>query len=128
LDGELLRLRRILKEDQGDVWARYRYRLECVRSGRTDLAGLEVGDVVSVLEVESPWVRGTWRGEVLRVFDAGDKYVRPIDRELPYRVRPSAEYLAKGLYLTREDKATLVVPALPDAASEAPRHEGRAAA
>lgn len=113
MDGEILRLRRRVVEDGSDPWARYRYRLECVRAGRADLAGLEVGDVVSVEEVESPWVRGPWRGEVLRVFDAGDKYVRPIERELPYRVRPSAEYLAKGLYLTREDQAVLVLPAMP---------------
>src|SRR5436190_10158612 len=66
------------------------------------LAGLEVGDVVAVEEVESPWVRGAWRGEVLRVFDAGDKYVRPIDRELPYRVKPSAEYLARSEEHTSE--------------------------
>ncbi|MEZ0228661.1 MAG: hypothetical protein ACAI25_08555, partial [Planctomycetota bacterium] len=102
-------------EDENDSWARYRYRLECVRAGRPELAGLEVGDVVAVEEVESPWVRGSWRGEVLRVFDAGDKYVRPVDRELPYRVKPSAEYLAKGLYLTREDQAVLVLPAMPRA-------------
>ncbi len=119
MDRELQRLRRRLIEDQGDAWARYRYRLECVRLGRPDLAGLEVGDIVCVEEVESPWVRGSWRGEVLRVFDAGDKYVRPVERELPYRVRPSAEYLAKGLYLTREDQAVLVLPAAPHAASVA---------
>lgn len=113
MDGEILKLQRRLIEDEHDAWARYRYRLECVRAGRAELAGLEVGDVVSVEEVESPWVRGSWRGEVLRVFEAGDKYVRPIDRELPYRVKPSAEYLAKGLYLTREDQAVLVLPAAP---------------
>jgi len=113
LDGQLQRLRRLITADEGDLVARYRYRLECVRAGRPDLAGLEVGDVVAVEEVESPWVRGMWRGEVLRVFEAGDKYVRPVEDELPYRVKPSAEYLAKGLYLTREDLAVLVLPALP---------------
>ncbi len=115
MDGEILRLKRRLLEDQTDGWSRYRYRLECVRAGRPDLAGLEAGDVVSVEEVESPWVRGAWRGEVLRVFEAGDKYVRPLDAELPYRVRPSAEYLAKGLYLTREDNARLIEPVVPRA-------------
>lgn len=113
MDGEILKLRRSTIEDGADALARYRYRLACVRAGKPELAGLEAGDVVLVEEVESPWVRGTWRGEVLRVFDAGDKYVRPLERELPYRVRPSADYLAKGLYLTREDLATLVSPALP---------------
>ena len=124
MDGELLRLRRRVIEDQSDPWARYRFRLECVRAGRPDLAGLEVGDVVSIEEVESPWVRGAWRGEVLRVFDAGDKYVRPIDPGVLYRVKPSPEYLAKGLYLTREDQATLVLPATP----HAPASTRRAAA
>lgn len=113
MDGEILRLQRRIAEDQNDPWVRYRYRLECVRAGRPELAGLEVGDVVGVEEVESPWVRGAWRGEVLRVFDAGDKYVRPVEHDLPYRVKPSAEYLAKGLYLTREDQAVLVLPAMP---------------
>jgi len=120
MDGEIRRLFRRLDEDRSDAWARYRYRLGCVRAGRPDLAGLEPGDVVAVEEVESPWVRGAWRGEVLRVFDAGDKYVRPIDRELPYRVKPSPEYLAKGLYLTREDVAVLVLPAAPDAVRGVP--------
>ncbi len=119
MDGDFLLQRRRLLEDANDPWARFRYRLGCVRAGRPDLAGLEVGDVVSVQEVESPWVRGAWRGEVLRVFDAGDKYVRPVEAELPYRVRPSLEYLAKGLYLTREDQATLLLPALPRVRSAA---------
>jgi hypothetical protein len=113
MDRDLLDLRRRVLEEGADATARYRYRVECLRAGRPDLAGLEVGDVVLVDEVESPWVRGSWRGEVLRLFDAGDKYVRPLDPGVSYRVKPSPEYLAKGLYLTREDRTSLVRPALP---------------
>jgi hypothetical protein len=123
MDRDLLDLRRRVLEEGADATARYRYRVECLRAGRPDLAGLEVGDVVLVDEVESPWVRGSWRGEVLRLFDAGDKYVRPLDAGVSYRVKPSPEYLAKGLYLTREDRTSLVRPALP----EGPSRERRAA-
>jgi hypothetical protein len=124
LDRDILGLGRLTRQDEADAWARYRYRVALVRAGKHELAGIEIGDTVSVEEVESPWVRGVWIGEVLRVFDAGDKYVRPIGADLAYRVRPSAEYLAKGLYLTREDQARLIAPAVPDAG----RDEGRAAA
>jgi len=118
VDGEILKLRRQALVDRSDPWVRYRYRIACVRAGLPELAGVEAGDVVAVEEVESPWVRGPWRGEVLRVFDAGDKYVRPVGGPIPYRVRPSSEYLAKGLYLTREDRTTLVLPAQPRARGE----------
>lgn len=117
MDRDILEWRRRVLEEAGDACARYRYRIECLRAGRRDLAGLEVGDLVLVEEVESPWVRGAWRGEVLRLFEAGDKYVRPVDAAVPYRVRPSPEYLAKGLYLTREDRTVLVSPAPPDRAT-----------
>ena len=113
MDELLTRLRRVSAEDPRDLAARFRYRLECVRIGRAEMAGLEVGDVVWVDEVESPWICGGWRGEVLKVFEAGDKYVRPLDRAISYRVRPSPEYLAKGLYLTRQDRTRLVEPAAP---------------
>jgi hypothetical protein len=113
LDRDLVDLRRRVLEAGNDPCARYRYRVACLRAGKPELAGIEVGDLVLVDEVESPWVRGRWRGEVLRLFDAGDKYVRPVDPIVSYRVKPSPEYLAKGLYLTREDRTFLVVPGLP---------------
>lgn len=75
-------------------------------------AGLEVGDIVEVDEVESPWVRGRWRGQVMRLFDAGDKYVKPVDK-VCYRITPKEEYLADGLYLSREDRTTLLTPKTP---------------
>jgi hypothetical protein len=111
VDDLLSTLRRRAVADPGDDAARFRFRLACVRDGRTDLAGIQPGDIVWVEEVESPWVYGPWRGEVLKVFEAGDKYVRPLEPSLVYRVRPSPEYLARGLYLTRQDKTTLIEPA-----------------
>lgn len=110
MDEMLTTLGRRSAADPMDDTARLRYRLACLRDGRSDLAGLEPGDVVWVEEVESPWVYGPWRGEVLKIFEAGDKYVRPLDPALVYRVRPSPEYLARGLYLTRQDKTTLLEP------------------
>ncbi len=115
MDRDLLELRRRTLEGTDDLLTRYRYRIACLRSGRAELAGSEVGDVVLVDEVESPWVRGQWRGEVCRVFEAGDKYVRPLDQNLNYRVKPPPEYAAKGLYLTREDQTNLLTPVAPGA-------------
>lgn len=132
-DSDLLaRARSEFESGPGDPWARWRFRVECVRAGRAELAGLEPGDVVMVEEVESPWVRngGPWRGVVTQHNVGGDGYVRPLDllgmdesrpaaplpADSPWHVRPSNDYLRKGLYLTREDKKTLLEPARPDAA------------
>src|SRR5581483_8352420 len=105
---------RATKLDPTDGRAELRYRTECVRQGRHDLAGVKVGDIVQIEEVESPWVRGTWEGIVLRKFDANDKYVRPTHpAELNFRVKPSPAYMAQGLYLTREDKVSCKIPVTP---------------
>lgn len=116
MDSELLALRRACQASPDDKVLHFKYRMACCRAGRFELTGLEPGDTVTVDEQESPWIRGVWEGEVIRVFDAGDKYVRPKVREgqsLRYRVRPSPAYLVKGLYLTREDIANVSIPVFP---------------
>lgn len=84
-----------------------RRRWLALRAGREDLARPFVeGDVIEVHEVDSPWLRGPWEGVVLRVLPKNDAYVRPLNRPgKRFRVRPSSEYLAKGLYLTHKDVA-----------------------
>lgn len=80
------------------------------------------GDVVEMTEREAPWVEGPWRGVVLRLTmcsftgekaehenckrvpkcDGHDGYIRPLGNPT-YRIVPSPEYLAKGLYVTETD-------------------------
>ncbi len=96
----------------------YQVRCELVRAGRLDLAGLEIGDVVSISETEYPWVDGPWIGKLMKAFEAGDKYVKLLSQITWRTARPSQEYLDKGLYLTRQDKVTLLEPASPDGYSD----------
>lgn len=117
-DEKLNELKREMEENPDDQNAKYRFRVEAVRAGRGGEAGFEVGDEVDVEEKESPWVKGNWRGVVLRVFDAGDKYIRPLTDDKEWRVKPSPEYFQKGLYLTKEDSVTLVVPIAPGEAEK----------
>lgn len=112
MDSNLLELKRVCAESPEDEVALYKYRLACLRDGKADLAGLHVGDEVLITEVESPWSKHPFRAEILRLFEAGDANVKPLD-EISYRVQPSPEDLAKGLYLTRVDKKVLLSPALP---------------
>lgn len=114
MDERLRDLERASKAVPDDLDARFRFRVECVRLEKFDLAGVEPGDIVIVDEVESPWIRGQWEGVVLQAFEAKDKYVRPTHpQKCDFRVRPSKEYLAKGLYLTRLDQAILRFPRVP---------------
>lgn len=111
MDARLRELCRQSGLDPDDACALYRLRINYLRVGDLQQAGLAAGDVVLVDERESPWVRTPWEGEVTRVFEEGDAYVRPVNaKALEFRLKPSAEYLAKGLYLTREDVVTLTTP------------------
>lgn len=114
-DEEIRKLENIVKESPADVWARYRLRRNYLRAERFDEAGFQVGDLVLVEEAHSPWTRCKWDGEILRLFVSGEKYVRPIKEqgEIIWRFTPSEDYLKKGLYLTPEDKVTLIRPYLP---------------
>lgn len=93
--------------------ARYRYRVACVRAGRTEAAGLDVGDEVLVEEVDSAWIHGPWSGILVEIYEHGDKKVRPLKEE-NWRVKPSAEYRKMGIYLTSDDIVTLIVPRRPE--------------
>ena len=122
MDDDLRTLERAIKEattEQDKNSARTKYRRALIRAGKPELAGIEAGDLVIVDEkvwktadglITGPWILGEWTGLVIRVFEAQDKYIRPIEQNVPYRVRPSPEYLARGLYLTREDRTTLIQP------------------
>ncbi len=115
MDSDLSALERRMKEQPDDVNARLRYRLACLRAGRPELAGILPGDKVRVDEVEHPWVRGPWDGLVIRVFEVGDKYVRPLHgARLDYLVQTSPEYVEQGLFITRKDRTILIEPALPE--------------
>lgn len=73
---------------------------------------VEIGNVIEINEVENPWRNGPWRGEVLRLLDEGDAYVRPTedyDKITNWRVRAHRDYVNKGLYLTRDDMAAAKV-------------------
>lgn len=109
-DAVLRELERACREAPEDYSATFRLRLALIRAGRADELKLTVGDIIQVEEVESPWIRGTWVGEVLRVFPDGDLNVKPRDYDQTYRVKPSKEYYTKGLYLTREDKRVIIEP------------------
>lgn len=108
----------------GDAVARWRWRIELVRAGRADEAGIEKGDEVLVEERESPWVVGPWEGVVMKHYlsgeeshHGGDGYVRPLlrARSLVWRSghAPSPEYLEAGIYLTHNDRRTLLRPVAP---------------
>ena len=111
LDMELREFERCAKES-GAVCDIIRFRFACARSGNDELAGLIVGDILLVDEVVEHWVHGPWEGELLKIEEWGAKYVRPIAKDLSYRVRPSPEYFKKGLLLTSYDKIRLVRPIL----------------
>lgn len=69
---------------------------------------LRKGDTVRVTEKESPWIRGTWYGRVIQAFEnTNDAYVKPIDKQPDFRIRPSQEYLEHGLYLTKDDEKVI---------------------
>lgn len=98
--------------DHNDHWAVYRLRLNAIRIGNHQAAGLSEDDIVEVEEMESPWINGSWKGQIVTLYKKGDSYIRPYSAGCNYRVRPSPEYLAKGLYLTSTDKLILLQPAL----------------
>lgn len=114
MDAEILELRRKVVEED-DPQARFRYRIACVRNGRLDLAGIQVKDIVLVNEKESPWIKGRWRGQLLRLFEGGHMYVNPLDSDIKWRYKPCSQYRLStlGIYLTPKDEITLLEPAAP---------------
>lgn len=121
-DEQLRELKRHAKDSDED---RYRYRVACCRYGQPERAGLEAGDIIWVEEIESPWILGGWRAGILRIFDAGDVYAKPLDPDPNYRVKPSEWYLMRGLYLTRGDKKKLIEPAPPGWRHDEPESSSR---
>jgi hypothetical protein len=113
VDDSLRKLERTWQES-GNYQDYFAYRNALLRAGQPEKAGFQVGDIVLVEEVESPWVKEPWEAELMRLGEEGDFNARPLKTENPYRVKPSAEYLAKGLYMTRADKKTLIRPVDPD--------------
>ena len=118
MDADLRELKRAA--ETGGPWALYRFRVACLRAGRPELAEPHLpGDLVRVNEVESPWSHSEWVGVVIQALREGDGNVRPMDpASISWRVRPGPEYIKGGLYLTREDKRTLIEPVRPGTTAE----------
>lgn len=70
--------------------------------------GIRVDDIVQVRETESPWINGPWRGQVVKLWEAGDCRVVPIEEpQGGWRIRVVDQaYIALGLYLTSMDVVT----------------------
>lgn len=98
----------------GSYEDRFAYRNALIRAGLAADAGIEIGDICLIEEKESPWIRGAWEGEILKIYEKGDAYVRPVNYEQPYRVKPSAHYYNAGLYLTHSDLKRVTKPVLPE--------------
>lgn len=122
-DASLRELARL----QDDPIARYRYRVECVRAGRPEDAGLEVGDRVLVTERPSRflgldldagmWSAVPWTGRIVRrgVSMSPSSNVMPDDwdaimRDRRARQRGVFERSEAGLFLDSEDRLVLIEP------------------
>ena len=112
-DEDLRLLEREVQENPTDEQAIARFRLACVRQGRPDKAKpIRVGDTVLVTEAEHAWINGPWEAIVVKVEEDGATTLKPTSTDLDFRVKPSPEYLASGIYLTAPDvqRATIVRP------------------
>lgn len=113
VESDSLNVARIARQTTGyDPVVRFNFRTALMRAGKPEVAGIEPGDIVMVVEAQSPWCRRHWKGVVMQIFQAGDSYIRPIESLMNFKIRPSPEYMTKGLYLTREDQLVLITPVL----------------
>ena len=111
-DEELRELEQLAKNDPR---ARYDYRRLCVRIGKPEKAGYEIGDLVRVKESHYiPWIIGPWTGTIITFGGIGVRVrVRPDRFDYSWKVRPTPEYFNEGLALNSHpssDKITLLEP------------------
>lgn len=107
-DGEDLRAKgRALDKDPQDPWTKYRFRKECVRRGCPEAAGYEIGDIVRVEEVYSPYIKEPWIGQLKRLFGSGKEVIH-------FSLEQNSVKGTDVFYLIDEDKITLLEPVLPE--------------